>query len=187
MAGILAMIILYGLTMSELRKAVLLRGNLYEGTMVNSPTIVGILRPKIILPCKVEQNDLEYILLHERVHERRRDNLWRMIAIIAACLHWFNPMSWVFLKVFLSDCELACDEGAVNRLEPEERKEYARTLVNHADADRTIFSSAFGSKKVKLRVMQVLSYHRLTLFSTLCCSLLVIGVVILLLTNGLAG
>ncbi len=184
LALILAMLILYGLTMSELKKAVLLRDNLYEGPMVSSPTIVGIIHPRIILPIGMEQSDLEYVLLHERVHEHRRDNLWRMIAILAACIHWFNPMSWVFLRLFFGDCEMACDEGAVKKLKPRERKDYAQTLLTYADADRTIFSSAFGSKKVKLRVMLVLSYRRLTGFSALCLSLLVVSVVILLLTNG---
>ena len=186
MAGISSTLILYGLTMSELKKAVNLRDNLYEGAMVSSPTIIGILHPRIILPVGIVHNNLEYILLHERVHERRRDNLWRMLAILAACLHWFNPLSWVFLKLFLNDCELACDEGVVKRLEPVKRKEYARTLLSYSDADRTIFSSAFGSKKVKLRVMQVLSYRRLTCFSLFSFSLLVISVAVLLLTNGVA-
>ncbi len=186
LAGILAMLILYGLTMSELKKAVLLRDNLYEGAMVSSPTIAGILHPRIILPLGMEDKKLEYILLHERLHESRRDNLWRMLAILAACIHWFNPLSWVFLKLFLNDCELACDEGVVKKLRLEERKEYARTLLTYADGDRTIFSSAFGSNKVKLRVLQVLSYRRLTWFSALCFGLLTVSVAVLLLTNGMA-
>ncbi len=186
LAGILAMLILYGLTMSELKKVVLLRDNLYEGPMVNSPTVIGILRPRIILPLDTEDEKLVYILLHEKIHIYRRDNLWRMIAILAACIHWFNPMSWVFLKLFLNDCELACDEGAIKRLKPEERKEYARTLLTYADGDSTIFSSAFGSNKVKLRVLQVLSYRRLTWFSALCVGLLMVSVAVLLLTNGMS-
>ena len=185
LAGILAMCILYGLTRSELKKAVLLRDNLYEGPMVNSPTVIGILHPRIILPLDMDDKNLAYILLHERIHIARRDNLWRMIAILAACIHWFNPMSWVFLKLFLYDCELACDEGAIKKLKLEERKEYARTLLNYADGERTMFSSAFGSNKVKLRVVQVLSYRRLTWFSVLYFSLLMVSIVVLLLTNGM--
>jgi beta-lactamase regulating signal transducer with metallopeptidase domain len=185
LAGILAILILYGLTMSELKKAVLLRDNLYEGPMVNSPTVIGVLRPRIILPLDRDDNELSYILLHEGIHVGRSDNLWRMIAILAVCIHWFNPMSWVFLKLFLNDCELACDEGAIKKLNSEERKEYARTLLNYADGDRTIFSSAFGSNKVKLRVMKVLSYRRLTWFSIFFFGLLTVSVAVLLLTNGM--
>ncbi len=186
LAGILAMLILYGLTMSEMKKAVLLRDNLYEGPMVSSPAIVGILRPRIVLPLGMEDKKLTYILLHERLHQSRRDNLWRMIAILAACIHWFNPLSWVFLKIFLNDCELACDEGVVKKLKLEERKEYARTLLTYANGDPRVFSTAFGSNKVKLRVIQVLSYRRLTWFSALCLGFLAVSVAVLLLTNGMA-
>jgi beta-lactamase regulating signal transducer with metallopeptidase domain len=133
----------------------------------------------------MDDMELSYILRHERIHVGRRDNLWRLIAIIATCIHWFNPMSWVFLKLFLNDCELACDEGAIKELNPEDRKEYARTLLNYANGDRTIFSSNFGSHKAKLRVMQVLSYRRLTWFSVLCFILLMVCVAVLLLTNGM--
>lgn len=185
LAGILAMFILYGLTMSELKKAVLLQGDLYAGPMVNSPTVIGILRPRIVLPNDMDDRNLAYILLHERIHVGRRDNLWRLIAILAACIHWFNPLSWVFLKIFLNDCELACDEGAIKKLKPEERKGYARTLLSYTGRDWTIFSSAFGSNKVKIRVVQVLSYRRLTWFSVLCFSLLTVCVAVLLLTNGM--
>jgi beta-lactamase regulating signal transducer with metallopeptidase domain len=185
LAGILAILILYGLTMSELKKAVLIRDDLYEGPMVNSPTVIGIFRPRIILPLDMDDRNLAYILHHERIHVGRRDNLWRMIAILAACIHWFNPMSWVFLKIFLNDCEMACDEGAIKKLNSEDRKEYARILLNYADGDRTIFSSAFASNKVKLRVMQVLSYRRLAWFSVLCFILLTVSIAVLLLTNGM--
>jgi beta-lactamase regulating signal transducer with metallopeptidase domain len=188
LASILTMFFLYVLNLIELKKAVLLREDLYEGPMVNSPTVIGILRPRIILPLDMDVMDdmeLSYILRHERIHVGRRDNLWRLIAIIATCIHWFNPMSWVFLKLFLNDCELACDEGAIKEMNPEDRKEYARTLLNYADGDRTIFSSNFGSHKVKLRVMQVLSYRRLTWFSVLCFILLMVCVAVLLLTNGM--
>ncbi len=184
LVGLLTILLMYGWTMTEMKKATLLRDNIYEGSMVTSPTIVGILRPRIILPLNIEEKKLEYILLHEKIHELRQDNLWRILAILAACIHWFNPLSWVFLKLFLNDCELACDEGVVKRLKPEERKEYARALVTYADADRMIFSSSFGNNKVKSRVLQVLSYRRLTWFSTFCFSILAIGVAVLLLTNG---
>jgi beta-lactamase regulating signal transducer with metallopeptidase domain len=183
-AAILAMIILYVLTMSELRKATKIKDNLYEGTMVSTPTVCGIYKARIILPLGVKSEDLEYILLHERVHVRRWDNLWRMVAIVTACIHWFNPFSWLFLKIFLEDCELACDEAAVKELKPEERKGYARTLLNYAVADKTVFSSAFGSNKVKLRIQQVLTYRQITRFSALCFGVMVLVVAFLLLTNG---
>lgn len=182
---ILTVLLLYYAAGSKLRQASLLREDLYVGDMVSTPVLAGIIRPRIILPREADPDQLEYILLHERVHRRRRDNLWRMVAITAACIHWFNPLSWVFLKIFLNDCELACDETAVKLLGDDERKRYAHTLLDYAAAS-TVFSSAFGGSRVRLRIERVLTYRRLTWFSAACFCILCLTVAYLLLTNGVA-
>ncbi len=184
-AAVIAMTALYYLTKAELKKATHLRDNIYEGTMVTTPTVYGMIKPKIVLPVGVEKEHLEYILAHEKVHIKRHDNIWRMLAILAACLHWFNPFSWLFLKCFLGDCEMACDAAAVKKMKAEERKNYARTLLTYATMDKTIFSSAFGSSKVKVRVKNILSYRKLTLFSTISFLGMVMVITFLLLTNAI--
>jgi len=182
-AAIIAMMCLYYMTKSELRKATHLRDNIYEGTMVNTPTVYGLIKPKIVLPVGVSQEHLEHILKHEKVHIRRHDNIWRMLAILTACIHWFNPLSWLFLKSFLGDCELACDEAAVKKMKSEDRKNYALTLLAYTSTNTTVFASAFGSSKVKIRIENVLSYKKLTLFSTICFVGMVLVMAFLLLTN----
>lgn len=182
-AAILAMMFLYYMTKSELKKATHLRDNIYEGTMVNTPIVYGIMKPRIILSVGVSKEHLEYILAHEKVHIRRHDNIWRMLAILTACIHWFNPLSWLFLKSFLSDCELACDEAAVKKMKSEDRKNYALTLLAYTSSDTTVFASSFGSRKVKVRIEKVLSYKKLTLFSTICFVGIVLVMAFLLLTN----
>lgn len=182
-AGLIALIILYCLTKSELKKAVLLHDNIYEGAMVSTPTVYGILKPRLVLPIGTDQEHLQYIMAHENVHIRRHDNVWRIFAILAACVHWFNPLSWIFLKCFLKDCELACDEAAIKNMNKEERKIYALTLLACASDDITVFSSAFGSSKVKVRIESVLSYKKLTLFSTICFGTVIIAAAFLFLTN----
>jgi beta-lactamase regulating signal transducer with metallopeptidase domain len=182
-AEVIAIIFLYCLTQTELKKAVHLRGIVYEGDMVNAPAVFGIIKPKLILPTGMKKEHLRYILAHEKVHIRRHDNLWRMLAILAACIHWFNPLSWLFLRCFLKDCELACDETAIKMMNQEERKKYAMALLSCACDDITVFSSSFGSSKVKVRITNVLSYRRLTLFSAVCFILMVLTAAYLVLTN----
>lgn len=184
-AAMIAMVMMYLLTKSELKKATLLQDNIYEGTMVNTPTVYGIIKPKIVLPVGVEKEHLNFILAHENVHIRRHDNIWRMLAILVACLHWFNPLIWLFLKSFMGDCELACDEKAVRKMNVEERKNYALTLLSYGTMDKTVFASAFGSSKVKVRIKSVLSYKKLTLFSTICFVGMMIVITFILLTNAL--
>ncbi len=191
-AGILTCVILYLLSVSELKKAVHLKDNIYTGAMVTTPIVYGIRKPKIVLPLesnhecpdKVLLNEeVEQVLLHERIHIRRRDNLWRMAAILTACIHWFNPFAWFFLKSFFHDCELACDAKAVKHMKPEERKDYAKALLTYGSGDRTLFSSAFGSGIVKVRIRSVLTYRKLTVFSSICFLLMAVLAAFLLLTN----
>lgn len=182
-SAIIAMLVLYYLSKSELKKAVPISDNIYEGTMVNTPTVYGIWKPKIVLPVGLDEEHKKYILAHEYVHIRRHDNVWRMLAILTACVHWFNPLSWILLKVFLKDCELACDVAAIKKMNTEERKDYARILLTYATADPAVFSSAFGSSKVKVRIKNVLSYKKLTVFSGVCFTCMVIILAFLLLTN----
>lgn len=182
-SAMIAVVIMYILTRSELKKATHLHDNIYEGTMVNTPTVYAIVNPKIVLPVGVENEHLEDILIHERIHIKRRDNIWRMIAIIVACIHWFNPLIWVFLKSFFGDSELACDERAIKKMNIEERKRYALTLLTYGSMDKTVFASAFGSSKVKIRIKNILSYKKLTLFSTVCFAGMLMVIAFILLTN----
>jgi beta-lactamase regulating signal transducer with metallopeptidase domain len=182
-AAMLAMMIMYYLTKTELRKATHLRDNVYSSRLVDTPTVYGIIKPKIVLPDGVEKEQLVYILAHERVHIRRHDNIWRMLAILTACVHWFNPLIWWFLKAFLTDTELACDTAAVKRMKEEERKNYAKTLLAFASREKTVFASAFGSSKVRVRIENILTYRKLTLISTISFVGMGLMIAYLLLTN----
>jgi beta-lactamase regulating signal transducer with metallopeptidase domain len=182
-AAIISVIIMYHFAVMELKKAVHLRDNIYEGSMVETPTVYGIIKPQIVIPGGIGKEHMEYILAHENVHIKRRDNIWRMLAIITACIHWFNPFIWLFLGSFLKDCELACDERAVKTMAVEERKNYARTLLTYGAKEKTVFASAFGSSKVKVRIKNVLSYRKLTLFSTVCFIAMLLVLIFILITN----
>lgn len=182
-ALILAMGILYASTVSELRGVERLRDNVYASPKITTPAVYGILRPRIILPDSFrESGDLELIVLHERRHIRRLDNLWRMLAFLTAAIHWFNPAAWLFLKLYLADAELACDESVLSKLPAGEHRRYAHALLN-ARADKTVFASAFGGARVRTRIERILSYRRMTAASALAFTALVAAIAWFLLTN----
>jgi beta-lactamase regulating signal transducer with metallopeptidase domain len=182
-SAIIAASILYFLAMSELKVATRIRDNIYESNAISTPTVCGMIRPKIVLPAGVDFEHIDHILTHEKIHMKRRDNIWRMLAIIIACIHWFNPLIWLFLKSFLEDCELACDERAIKNMNQEERKNYARTLLAFGTENKVIFTSAFGSSKVKVRIKSILSYKRLTLLSSITFAGMLLVILFILLTN----
>lgn len=182
LALIIALTILYISTKKAVADSKLFKGNVYLSDKIDSPAVYGIFRPKIIIPDSYREMDLDYIIRHEKTHIRRLDNLWRIIGFFTACIHWFNPLSWIFLKAFLTDLELACDEMAVAGFDVEERKEYARTLLKCTQS-KSMLVSAFGGAKVRTRIENVLSYKRMTAFSAIGFTLLVLVIIFTLITN----
>ncbi len=157
-------------------------GRIYYSEKITSPAVYGIFKPKIIVPISYKNTDIKYILLHERAHIKRLDNLWRIVAFIVTAVHWFNPFAWVMLKLFLSDLELACDESAVKSLSDTEIKEYALSIVN-AKQSKNVFISAFGGAKIRTRIENILSFKKLTFFSATAFAVLITVIFTVLLTN----
>ena len=182
LALIIALTIIYISTKRAIADSKLLKDNVYLSDKVDSPAVYGIFRPKIIMPEAYKEKGTEYIIRHEKTHIRRLDNLWRIIGFITAAIHWFNPLSWIFLKAFLNDLELACDEMAVAGYETEDRKEYARTLLECSQS-KSMLVSAFGGAKVRTRIENVLSYKKMTAFSAMGFTVLVLVIIVTLLTN----
>jgi len=185
-AAVLCSALLYIFTKTALKDAEHIKDNIYRSDKVISPAVYGIIKPKIILPANIAEADLEYILKHERIHIRRRDNLWRVVAVVTACVHWFNPLAWIFLKCFFTDMELACDAGVLKKLADNDKKEYASALLA-CSAGKTYYASAFGGAKTKLRIENILSYKKLTLLSGLCFAALFIVVAVTVITNAAGG
>ena len=184
-ALILSAIILYSLTRKELKKAVRVKDNLYRSDMLLSPVLTGLFRAKIILPDSLEPDSEagQMVISHENIHKRRLDNLWRLSGIFVTCLHWFNPLAWVMLKSFFCDMELSCDEAAVKKYDAEKRKKYAGTLLRFADDKRLLISAAFGHSGVKVRIVNVLNYKKLTFVGIMASSLFLLAVAVVLITN----
>ena len=182
LALMIAFFIIYAVTLGELSDAHLLEGNVYISEKVTSPALYGVLKPRIFLPAKYRENELKYILMHERTHARRGDNLVRLLALVTVCVHWFNPLAWLFLKLLFADLELACDEAVLRKCNPEQRKEYAHTLLSSVERT-SVFASSFGGAKIRMRVENILSYKKLSALSAAGMVALLIAIAYILLTN----
>lgn len=182
LAFVIAFIILYAMTIYELKDSEHLRGNIYLSHKTESPAVYGIVRPKIIVPYYLKEKDLTFIVMHEKIHIKRLDNLWRVLAFITAAFHWYNPLSWVFLKCFLSDIELSCDEKVISKRSEENKKAYALSLIEFAE-NKNVLVSGFGGAKMRVRIENILSYRRISVISYMGFSLLVGLISFVLLTN----
>ncbi len=182
LAAILTLTIIYFVTLGEVKDAQNMEGNVYLSDKIKTPALYGIIKPKIILPIEYEASELKYILLHERAHMKRKDNFIRLLALVVVCLHWFNPLAWLMLKLLYSDIELACDELVLSKCNEAERKEYAYTLLHTAEKTN-VFAASFGGAKIRLRIENVLSYKKVSLASWVAFSALLISIAYILLTN----
>lgn len=106
----------------------------YQCDDVNSPCILGILKPKIYVPARVlsacNHDQLSYILLHELVHYKRKDLIYNLFSIVALFLHWFNPLVWLAVKKMNLYREAACDACVLEHLGEEENVTYGMTLLS---------------------------------------------------------
>ena len=99
---------------------------------IASPFVFGIFKPRIYLPLFLDGTDCRYIILHERHHIKRLDNITRMLATFALCLHWFNPLVWLAFSLSAADMEMSCDEAVLKKLGGKVRAEYCAALLNIA-------------------------------------------------------
>lgn len=95
------------------------------------PAIVGLRRPRVVLPAWVDEVDASQqrlILAHEEEHRRAGDGILRFaIAALLLAFPW-NPLLWLHYRRLCLAIELDCDHRVVKRL-PDRRWLYGDLLV----------------------------------------------------------
>ena len=137
------------------------QGRIYRSTAVDTPFVRGILKPIIYLPAGLSPEEEEYILFHEKTHIRRLDHITRLLAYLACCVHWFNPLVWLAYRISEQDMELACDERVLNTLGKRITKQYSSSILHFAAGRSPAGSTlAFGSGDTDERIRRAHSYKR---------------------------
>lgn len=129
-----------------------------------SPCLFGLFRPAIYLtPAALASPDsLRHVIAHETTHARHLDSLWSLLRCLCLTVYWFDPLVWAAALVSRTDCELACDEGALRRLGEAERIPYGRTLlalvpVRRTPADPLLSATTMtaGKRQLKDRITRI--------------------------------
>lgn len=142
--------------------AVLLRENIFQSELVDSPFVLGIIKPRIYIPFQLDDLNIEYVIAHEKTHIRRWDHWWKPLGFLLLAVHWFNPLIWIAYVLLCRDIELACDEKVIQKLNSEQRAEYTQTLIL-CSVNRgriTACPLAFGEIGVIERVRSVMNYKK---------------------------
>lgn len=188
-AGIAGMLIYTAVSYIRLRckvsAAVRLRNNIYQSENADSPFVLGIVRPKIYLPFRMDGDSLEHVIAHEEAHIRRKDHWWKPLGFLLLALHWFNPLMWLAYILLCRDIELACDEKVISQMDHESKADYTQTLVSCSVNRRRIAACplAFGEVGVKERVKSVMNYKKPTFWIILAAIVICAVVAVCFLTN----
>lgn len=135
---------------------------IYQSDNIASPFLFGLIKPRIYIPYSVEEQDMPFIVLHEKAHIRRRDYLIKPIGFLILTVYWFNPFVWLAYVLLCRDIELACDERVIRSVGIDCKKAYSQALLTCAVNRRTIAACpvAFGEAGVKERIKNVLNYKK---------------------------
>jgi len=146
----------------RLQSAQAIGPNIYQAEKLQTPFVLGFLRPKIYLPVGLNAAERGYILLHEQTHIRRKDHIVKIFAFLVLAIHWFNPLVWIAFRLMSTDMELSCDEKVLKSVNADIKKSYANSLLSFAAGRYSLNGGplAFGEGNVKRRIINVLNYKK---------------------------
>ena len=110
----------------------------FKSSAVHSPSLVGLVRPKLVLPLEfdtqynAEQQQL--IIAHELCHFQRKDMWWNTLACVLMACFWFHPLVWWSYRLYRQDQEYSCDFAVLARTQESSRINYSKALVITAES-----------------------------------------------------
>ena len=187
--GMIALALYTAISYWRLRRkvdtAVRYKDNIFQSENVSFPFVLGIIKPRIYLPFKMNGQYLEYVVAHEQAHICRKDHWWKPLGFLLLMIHWFNPFMWLAYVLLCRDIELACDEKVIKELGNEQRGDYTQALVACSVNRRMIAACplAFGEVSVKERVKSVMNYKKPAFWVIIISVIVCVGVAVCFLTN----
>ena len=139
---------------------------LYLCECVGSPMMIGLIKPRILLPTtELAQDELYFILKHELVHYKRKDLPYKYLVLAAMALHWFNSVVYLMARAINNLCEISCDTEVVKSMDAGMRLSYSETIigvVKYQSKLKTALSTNFygGKKGMKNRISSIIDMKK---------------------------
>lgn len=178
-SGILALfiknIIAYVHLKKRLDSSIMQESGIYRSDVSGTPFVFGILHPAIYLPMDIQDEEVEFVILHEQMHIIRNDHLIKLFAYCLAVMYWFHPLVWLAYILMGKDMEMSCDEAVIHKYQIQ-KKAYAQTLLSFASEKSQIQNSVvcFGEGNIKARIKNVLAYKKMKVWLSIVLVLLII-------------
>lgn len=152
--------------------------------LVSSPYLAGIRKPCVVLPEKqYEKKAFHYIILHELMHVRNKDTLWKLLIDILCIAFWWNPVFVYLKKNLFRAIEMRNDMRIMALLSETEKVAYMECLKSMAaslcgkDMGFTVSFSGNDLKELERRMKLILHDNRFlrplqTVFTIFVCAAL---------------
>ena len=131
------------------------------------------------------ESEYIYTILHELYHIKRKDHVLKLIAFMALCIHWFNPLVWLAFGLAMTDMEMSCDEAVLRQIGESAKAEYSISLLGFATGKQYVSATflAFGEVNPKARIKNVLKWKKPVVIFSVIAVALAIFVGVLCLAN----
>lgn len=155
-------LISYLLLKQKVATSIPIEKNIKRSEFVDTPFVLGLIRPVIYLPARMNAEDIPYVIAHEQAHIRRHDHWWKPLGYLLLSIYWFNPVLWIAYILLCRDIEAACDEKVIRDMPMDGRRAYSTALLNCSVQSRSIAACplAFGEVGVKERIKGVMHYKK---------------------------
>lgn len=146
----------------KLRVRIHYKDNIYLTDYADAPFVFGIFNPIIYLPSTIQKCEVEYVILHEKIHIKRKDPVIKFMAFFITCIYWFHPLVWAAYIYMGRDMEMSCDEAVIRKYNQDIRKDYATVLLSLSGGIKQFsgFPLAFGEENTKERIKHIIKYKK---------------------------
>ncbi|MCA9098630.1 MAG: carboxypeptidase regulatory-like domain-containing protein, partial [Planctomycetaceae bacterium] len=132
--------------------------SLFQSTLVESPLVIGVLKPVILFPAalllQLPPDQLESLLAHELAHVRRHDYFVNLLQTVIETLLFYHPGVWWISSRIRQEREHCCDELVVRYLM--NRTAYVQALAAVARARIPLGSPAATGGILLPRLQRIL-------------------------------
>jgi uncharacterized protein (TIGR03435 family) len=125
------------------------------------PAVVGICRPRLVLPEVIVERlappQLRALIVHERCHIECHDNLVAVIQMVVEATFWFHPAVWWIERRLVAERERACDEAVLRAgSQPQDYAEGILEVCRQSMGVRLACVAGVSGSKLRSRVEAIM-------------------------------
>ena len=153
-------------------------------TKISSPSLCGIIKPKILIPVSVADNvrdeEFKYIIMHELTHLKNKDIFINWVITILSMIYWFNPILLYGFHKMRQDLEISCDARVISYLDKGKNLQYGNAIVRvlelRGSNNRLIgtTSMVMNSSEIKRRIIMISKYKKANMKNILLGAIIVV-------------